>query len=151
MSDSYEVGYGKPPKHSRFKPGQSGNPKGRPKSRKNMRTIVNDVMERPVLINENGRPRRVKFLEAFVHQMAAKALSGSTRDQLAMFKTIHDYAPELLNEPIRKVTVEYVLPDGKTMESYHNPAVDENNERSNSKLNQASAASPNDDADSWLK
>jgi len=38
--DDYEVGYGKPPKHGQFKPGQSGNPKGRPKGRKNFPVLL---------------------------------------------------------------------------------------------------------------
>ena len=42
----YQVGYCRPPLHSRFKPGQSGNPKGRPKQSRNMRTIVKQVSQR---------------------------------------------------------------------------------------------------------
>ena len=120
MSNDYEVGYAKPPKHTQFKKDQSGNPKGRPKGRKNIRTIVKDVLDRTVTITENGRTRRIKFLEAFVRQLAVKALSGSTRDQIMLLKAINDYAPELLKEaelpqPIR---IEFVSPDGKTMDSY---------------------------------
>ena len=63
MSEDDEVGYKKPPKKTRFKPGRSGNPKGRPKGCKNMRTIVKDILDRNVTIRENGRTRRVKFPE----------------------------------------------------------------------------------------
>ena len=120
MSNDYEVGYAKPPKHTQFKKDQSGNPKGRPKGRKNIRTIVKDVLDRTVTITENGRTRRIKFLEAFVRQLAVKALSGSTRDQMMLLKMINDYAPELLKEAElpQLITVKYVLPDGKTMDSY---------------------------------
>ena len=41
---SFAVGYGRPPVHSRFKPGKSGNPKGRAKQSRNMRTIVQQVL-----------------------------------------------------------------------------------------------------------
>ena len=98
MSNNYKVGYGKPPKHGQFKQGQSGNPKGRPKGRRNLQTIMNDLVNRTVSITENGRTRRVKYLEAFAHQLAAKALNGSTRDQIMLLKAIRDYAPELLKE-----------------------------------------------------
>ena len=120
MSNDYEVGYAKPPKHTQFKKDQSGNPKGRPKGRKNIRTIVKDVLDRTVTITENGRTRRIKFLEAFVRQLAVKALSGSTRDQIMLLKAINDYAPELLKEAElpRSITIEFVRPDGKTMDSY---------------------------------
>ena len=120
MANDYEVGRGKTPKHTRWKKGQSGNPKGRPKGSKNTRTIVNEVLNRTVTIKENGRTRRVKFLEAFVHQLAVKALNGSTRDQIALFKMIHEYAPDLLKEAEgpQLITVRFVSPDGKTMDSY---------------------------------
>ncbi len=120
MSNDYEVGYAKPPKHTQFKKDQSGNPKGRPKGRKNIRTIVKDVLDRTVTITENGRTRRIKFLEAFVRQLAVKALSGSTRDQRMLLKVINDYAPELLKEAElpRSIRIEFVSPDGKTMDSY---------------------------------
>ena len=112
-SDKYDFGYRKPPMHSRFKPGQSGNPKGRPKGRKNIRTALHDVLDQTVTINENGRLRRVKFAEAFVLKLAAKALTGTTRDQLAIFKMIHGFAPELLKEPEGTRRIEVVFVDAK--------------------------------------
>ena len=56
---SFEVGYGRPPLHSRFKPGQSGNPKGRAKQSRNMRTIVQQVLSENMQIREGGRLRRM--------------------------------------------------------------------------------------------
>jgi len=113
MSKGYKVGFKKTPRHTRFKPGRSGNPKGRPKGRKNIRTIIKDVLVQTVTITENGRVRRVKFTEALVRQLAAKALTGSTREQIAILKAIHDYVPELAGEPIEPKTVEIVFVEGK--------------------------------------
>ena len=54
----YEVGYGKPPKHTQFKPGQSGNRKGRPRGQRNFRTVVNDALKRKSPSGRaNGRAR----------------------------------------------------------------------------------------------
>jgi len=144
----YEVGYGKPPKNTRFKKGQSGNPKGRSKGRKNMRTIMTDVLNCNVTITENGHPRKVKYMEAFVKQMAAKGLNGSTRDQIALLKAINDYAPELLKgaESPHLVTVTYVLPDGRTEEYYRN--LDNNDLRSLSAEKRPDSC--DDEDNSWL-
>lgn len=143
----YEVGYGKPPKNTRFKKGQSGNPKGRLKGRKNMSTIVSNVLDRNVTITENGQTRKVKFMEALVNQMAAKALNGSTRDQIALLKAIHVYAPELLKEAEmpQVITVQYVLPDGKTMEDYDN----QDNDQRFSSVDERPESCDGED-DNWL-
>jgi hypothetical protein len=54
-----EVGYGKPPKKTRFKKGQSGNPKGRPKGAKNLATIVADVCQETALFAFRRQPNSV--------------------------------------------------------------------------------------------
>lgn len=110
MSKNNEVGYRKPPKHTRFKKGQSGNPKGRPKGSKNMRTILNELLNRTMVITEKGRKRTVKFMEAYIHQMAAKALNGSTRDQIQLLKMVRDFAPDLFREidPPKEIVVRFI-------------------------------------------
>lgn len=120
MSKDYEVGYRKPPKHTQFKKGRSGNPKGRPKGCCNMSTIMKEVMARPVVIKQNGQERRVPFREAFVHRLAGRSLEGRPSDMIALMKAMHNYLPSAL-EPEHypeNFTVTYVLPNGKTMESY---------------------------------
>jgi len=81
----YEVGYGRPPRHSRFKPGQSGNPKGRPKGRKNISTILEETFYRPVTLTENGRKSKVPAIEAMLLGLLRKSLDGDLRafDKLA--------------------------------------------------------------------
>jgi hypothetical protein len=75
----YEVGFGKPPAATRFKRGQSGNPKGRPKGKRNAATVVMRALQAKVVINENGRRREVTKFEAAVTQVANKAAGGDLR------------------------------------------------------------------------
>lgn len=73
---SAEVGYGKPPRHTQFRPGQSGNPKGRPKGSLNIATILAAALREQVAVNEGGRRRFITKLEAAIKQIVNKAASG---------------------------------------------------------------------------
>jgi Family of unknown function (DUF5681) len=75
----YEVGYCRPPLASRFRPGRSGNPRGRAKGARNLRTVVSAVARELVEIRENDRPRRITKLEAAVKQLANRAAKGEER------------------------------------------------------------------------
>ena len=83
MNDNSEaiepVGYGKPPAKSRFQPGQSGNPKGRPKGSLNISTILMKILRERVVITENGSRKTITKLEAFIKQVVNKAASGDLR------------------------------------------------------------------------
>jgi hypothetical protein len=74
-----EVGYRRPPKSARFRPGQSGNPKGRPKGSLNMQTVLMATLRKKVTINENGKRRQVTKYEAALIQQANKSASGDSR------------------------------------------------------------------------
>jgi hypothetical protein len=77
--DIYEVGYGKPPVATRFKPGQSGNAKGRPKGSTSARAALEKTLSAPITITEGGVARRVEQLEAMFKATMAKALRGDAR------------------------------------------------------------------------
>ncbi|MET4330403.1 hypothetical protein ABIB80_006257 [Bradyrhizobium sp. i1.15.2] len=72
-------GYGKPPQHTRFKPGQSGNPRGRPKGSLNFTTDLKTVLLAPVAVNDGGRSRRVTTQKAALLRLREKALKGDVR------------------------------------------------------------------------
>jgi hypothetical protein len=78
--DSYEVGYGKPPKHTRFEKGVSGNPKGRPKVIPDFAATFLREAETRITINENGRPVRVSKRGVIVKQLINNAMKGKTSD-----------------------------------------------------------------------
>ena len=73
------VGYGRPPKTTRFKKGVSGNPKGRPKGSLNIATLFTKALREKVVINEHGQRKTVTKLEAALKQLVNKAASGDLR------------------------------------------------------------------------
>jgi hypothetical protein len=75
----YSVGRGRPPLHSRFKPGQSGYPKGRSKQSRNLRTVVKQVLNQDMQIREGGRLRRMSAIEALVRTTMTRALKGEPK------------------------------------------------------------------------
>jgi hypothetical protein len=78
-SPGYAVGYKKPPKASQFKPGQSGNPKGRPRSSTSFAASFISVLEEKVTLREGKRFLKVSKLEAMIRTLAHKAAQGDTK------------------------------------------------------------------------
>lgn len=86
----YEVGYAKPPTDTRFKPGQSGNPRGRPKGSKNKRPglheerlkdIILDEAYRGITVRDGERNVTMPMAQAIVRSMAVNAAKGQHRAQ----------------------------------------------------------------------
>jgi len=90
MSDEYEVGHGKPPKHTQFKPGESGNPKGRPKGTKNLATDLSEELAEMIVVNEGGRQLKISKQRAIIKSLLAKALKGDTRAATVLLKLLID-------------------------------------------------------------
>jgi len=75
----YEVGDRRPPKHSRFKPGVSGNPKGRPKGSVNVRTRVTQQLRQTVTGTRNGRPVKLSKADLIARQIVDAAAKGDLK------------------------------------------------------------------------
>lgn len=74
-----DIGYKKPPRATQFKPGQSGNPKGRAKGSENVRTLIQKAHDAKVFVTLNGKRRSVSKLQAAFIQQANKAAAGDLK------------------------------------------------------------------------
>ena len=115
---SYEVGYRKPPTASRFAPGQSGNPKGRPKGARNkppgpdrLREIILAEAYRPIKVNEGKRQISVPIVTAVMRTVAVNAARGQARSQQLFSKLLTDaeQANALQKKRLFETTLNYKL------------------------------------------
>lgn len=86
-----KVGYGNPPLHSRFKPGQSGNPKGRPRGKRNLAGEIERAMAMPVPVTINGKRKKVSTITALVWRLREKALGGDLKALQMLLALQTDY------------------------------------------------------------
>ena len=86
------VGYRRPPVHTRFKPGQSGNPRGRPKGARSADAIIKAVIGRKVTLHEGGVGRKVDLLEAVVLRLAQDALKGNPKTAALLIKLAQGFS-----------------------------------------------------------
>ena len=77
----YVVGYRRPPTHTRFKKGQCGNPRGRPKRQRNARTVVEETLNQPIKIREGDRTRSLSKRDAMYLRITNDAVSGNDKAQ----------------------------------------------------------------------
>jgi hypothetical protein len=78
---AYEVGYGIPPKRTQFKPGQSGNPKGRPRRPMNIDTLLKEILFQQVTVTDQKRGvrRKATLLEVILQRVAQQAAVGNLK------------------------------------------------------------------------
>ena len=82
----YEVGYKKPPRHTRFKAGQSGNPRGRPKGAKGLNTIVRENLTQKVAVRTPEGEKKISRMEALFLKKIELAMKGNLKAMSALTK-----------------------------------------------------------------
>ena len=98
--DDYEVGYGKPPKGTRWKPGQSGNPGGRPKKTKDFEKLLEREFDEVLRIQEGGVMRTLTKRELIAKKLVHDALKGDHRvmklllPYVARHQTVEGFEPD---------------------------------------------------------
>jgi len=97
--DDYPVGYGRPPRHTRFKKGQSGNPKGTVKGALRLAAVLDKALNERVTITERGRRKSVTKLEVMMKQLVNKAASGEHRSQQLLLAIVRVHEDRLEKVP----------------------------------------------------
>ena len=85
---AYEIGYRRPPQHSRFTPGKSGNPKGRPKGSRNFMTLLEQELAAPIVVNENGKKKKISRMQAMTKRLVTGALQGDQKALLTLVEIL---------------------------------------------------------------
>lgn len=108
----YEVGYRKPPAEHRFRAGQSGNRKGRPRGRKNFGQLFKTILLGKVNITErSGRVRSMSRAEAMLQNVMAKALSGEPKQVQLVLDLMERFDVKVVEEPtVKSIVIRYVKP-----------------------------------------
>jgi hypothetical protein len=110
----YEVGYGKPPCHTRFVKGQSGNPRGRPPGAKNLRTLPSEALNETVIVTENGGRRKVTKRQAIITQLVNRSATADFRAIKILLDIVRDI--ERQTEPTAPETSDFSEADEKVLE-----------------------------------
>ena len=109
----YEVGYGKPPCHTRFVKGRSGNPRGRSPGAKNLKTLLSDVLNEFVIVTENGGRRKITKRKAIVTQLVNRSASADFRAIKILLDMVRDI--EAQTEPASAETSVFSEADEKVI------------------------------------
>jgi uncharacterized protein DUF5681 len=110
----YDVGYGKPPCHTRFKKGQSGNPRGRSPGSKNLSTLLSEPLNEPVIVAENGGRRKITKREAIVTQLVNRSATADLRALKILLDLVRDI--EAQTEPASSEVATFTAADEKVIE-----------------------------------
>jgi hypothetical protein len=105
-----EVGYGKPPKATRFQKGESGNPRGRPRKGPGIADVFRKVSKQVVKTNGPDGQQRMTKLEASVTQLVNKAAAGDLKAMKVLMQMATRF-PELIKDPEGPIGIRIIVED----------------------------------------
>jgi Family of unknown function (DUF5681) len=88
----FEVGYRRPPRACQFQPGQSGNPRGRPKGSRSVGAILRDILKQKVAVTENGKTRHLAALEVMLRRLVNDAMRSDAKAMKLLLALVDRYA-----------------------------------------------------------
>ena len=103
----YKVGPGRPPLHTRFRKGQSGNPGGR--SKKKLHALLADALNEEVFVTVDGERRQITKREAVVHQLVNKSATADLRATKMLF--------DMIKEVEQKASVTSPMPEPRRLDA----------------------------------
>ena len=115
---AYEIGFAKPPQHSRFRKGCSGNPHGRPKGKLNLATILERVLQAKIAIDENGVCRTVSKLELALEKLVDQAVRGD----LAALRLLTNLVASAVEKDVHTLTNQLAAADLEVLHDVLNEA-----------------------------
>ncbi len=101
-----DVGYKRPPKHTRFQPGQSGNAAGRRKHVRNFKTDLMEELREMIVIRENGRERKISKQRAFIKALVTAAIKSDVRAINAVVACTRNFGASVEDETPTAVDTE---------------------------------------------
>lgn len=93
-SSAKPVGYKNPPLHTRFKPGQSGNPRGRPKRAQSLKAVILNTLAARITVRTAGGEQKMSKLNALIHKLVELAMKGNARALTILLSLYQSAAPE---------------------------------------------------------
>lgn len=121
-SKPYTVGYGKPPIHTRFRKGESGNPRGKKKGQKSLKAVVEKVFQEKVSIRTARGTRQVTKLDALVQKLMNDALTGDAKAVVHIVRLAKEAGLTQEAAAIEAASQELAEEDRLILERYMRPA-----------------------------
>jgi len=104
---SYDIGYRRPPTKTRFPKGKSGNPKGRPKGARNMKTDLEEELQELIPISERGHKKQLSKQRVLIKTLMAKAIGGDAR----ALATLLNFALKIIDPTAQPLGATEISPD----------------------------------------
>jgi len=105
-------GYKRPPKSTQFKPGRSGNPKGRPKGARSLKNDLTRLLGKRIRIREDGEQRYVTGQELMLLKLFERAAKGDLKASTQLFAMLIKFDA---GEPPAPTATDIVTEDDRTI------------------------------------